>query len=212
MTRILDLTRIWLVDTRPDVTEEISRSLTRRTSCLSERFHDCEALVRSFAQLVADGTLAAPFAMVTDRVGTAPLSTHSSAAEQLHSLAPLSVVILYSALVDSPAEADRERIDDLLARHLVDVAVSKAAPVEELLDLVSSCRERWDLPVACKLREFIGRDETPESGFFEDGYGGYYNLYEVHRQIVLGTKIGRVLDRVWEGILNDPRRTTSSPR
>ncbi len=132
---------------------------------------------------------------LTDQVGLEPFSDGSCWVETLRHASPLSVIILYS----ESAFADRCRLDECLSKRLIDHAIRKG-DVDKLRRTIQECRQRWDNPVAHKLRAYIATCLDADVPYVTNGER-VLSLADEHREIVLGTDLGARLARVWEAVL-----------
>ena len=193
----------WVVDRNQHVRDDVGTCLRSRDPNIGTTPFDTPEPALESSTRLPDATSPPPGFVVTDSIGVTPMADGESVASSLRKASPLSLVILHS--LSSPPD----RIAELKRSRQIDHFVSKTR-FSELLEFGLACHARGQLPVLCRLAAHIRELDDPEEPFYEDGRGGFLNLFEVYREILRGTELGVSLARSWERILPATPRSASA--
>jgi hypothetical protein len=114
---------------------------------------------------------------------------------------------------ERPADDDRPRewVDVLLHHRLIAAARRKSEEAEMLADL-RTLAKRWDRPAITRFREYaLNKCSDPRDPFYRAG-GERLSIFDLHREMVLGTGLGKEQETNWDEILNPAPKSAPKVR
>lgn len=163
----------------------------------SRRFNSCMKASDAILQGTTNRVL--PKIFVSDRVGATQPVGHRSVLSLVQELSPLTLSFLCSL----SAFDDLGSIEHWKKNHLIIEAFRKTE-MDQLAVKMQHCLQRWERPVVRQFREYILTEcPDPETRYFPSDDGSeFFNVYDLHREIVLGTRLGLEQEKSWEITLN----------
>lgn len=163
----------------------------------ARRINSTEAAYEALDEAARTG--AYPWLVLSDTVFTVAKPGHQSPAAVLRAKSCLSMTYLFSG----SAYSEPNKLAALLFEMLVARARPKYEEPEMLAD-IGSYRQRWNLPEIVRFRRHVlAAGEHANRPYFPRGDGGHLSLNDLHREMVLGTRIGLEQMRIWDAILRD---------
>ncbi len=187
---------LWLVDRDPEFLVKLSDDLMGEFPFLGVSVFGSPSSVRSAIRSVSEAIT--PWMIVTDQIGVVPIGDGPSVVEEAREGTPLSLVALYS----QSAYQQPGLVPWLKEGRLIDAYIQKEDR-GRLIQTIAEWHDRWESPTERKLREYIATCPDPNKPFFPRGNGDYLSVIDLHREIILGTELGKESEKAWEMLFSD---------
>jgi hypothetical protein len=151
-----------------------------------------------------------PWLVISDTLVTLAQAGNQSPAEVLGTESPFTITYLFSN-----SAYNYPKLAEWVQRGVV-ARVRRKTHQQDMLDDIRTFAARWNLPEIVRFREHVlAAGERANLRYFPRGDGENLNLYDLHREMVLGTPLGVEQAHIWDVILRGdlaplgvrPRRT-----
>ena len=148
---------------------------------------------------VGEQSNAFPKVFVADRTGFCAPAEQTPFAYRIQASSPLTI----SFLCSNSAYEDPAKIELWRTAHLI-AADFRKHQIDQLAAIIAKCLQRWERPVLQQFRNYILSEcSDPETRYFpKDDYSEHLNVYDLHREMVLGTPLGLEQEKAWDMVFN----------